>query len=100
MPGSAENCLLGLKLYQSGGVRACGRATSNRGSVQFPSNGISYPQVCGRAVGYQYKAPDAYNTILGGSSSYNNINSYYVDGVSITHGTPHQYVWTAVHLCV
>ena len=56
--------------------------------------------MCGRAVGYQYKAPDAYDTILGGSSSYNNINSYYVDGVSITHGTPHQYVWTAVHLCV
>ena len=61
---------------------------------------VSVTLKCGRIVGYQYKAPDAYDTILGGSSSYNNINSYYVDGVSITHGTPHQYVWTAVHLCV
>uniref|UniRef100_A0A1X7T0C0 Uncharacterized protein n=1 Tax=Amphimedon queenslandica TaxID=400682 RepID=A0A1X7T0C0_AMPQE len=27
-------------------------------------------------------------------ASHNNINSYYVDGVSITHGSPRQHVWT------
>ena len=25
---------------------------------------------------------------------HNNINSYYVDGISITHGNPRQHVWT------
>ena len=57
MTDSTENCPSGFKLYQSGGVRACGRPTSSGGScvsVQFPSNGISYSQVCGRVVGYQY----------------------------------------------
>ena len=41
-------------------------------SVQFPSNGINYSQVCGRVVGYQYGFPDAVN----GGSQHHNINSY------------------------
>uniref|UniRef100_A0A1X7SU21 Fibrinogen C-terminal domain-containing protein n=1 Tax=Amphimedon queenslandica TaxID=400682 RepID=A0A1X7SU21_AMPQE len=62
MTDSTENCPSEFRLYQSGGVRACGRTTSSGGScvsVQFPSNGISYSQVCGRVVGYQYASPDA-----------------------------------------
>ena len=42
MTDATENCPSGFKLYQSGGVRACGRPTSSGGScqsVQFPSNG-------------------------------------------------------------
>ena len=105
MTDSTENCPSGFKLYQSGGVRACGRSTSNGGScvsVQFPSNDISYSQVCGRVVGYQYKYthavnPGDYSHEVYGSvitHSHNDINSYYVDGVSITRGTPRQHVWT------
>ena len=61
MTDSTENCPSGFNLHTSGDIRACGRAPSNGGntSVQFPSNGISYSQVCGRVVGYQYRAPDA-----------------------------------------
>ena len=105
MSESTENCPSGFKLYQSGGVRACGRATSNGGScvsVQFPSNGISYSQVCGRVVGYQYKTTDGdypgdyshevYGSVI--THGHKDINSYYVDGVSITRGTPRQHVWT------
>ena len=95
MTDSTENCPSGFKLYQSGGVRACGRATSSVGScvsVQFLSNGISYSQVCGRIVGYQYSAPDAVFSPY--HSGHNDINSYYVDGVSITHGSPRQHIWT------
>ena len=101
-----QNCPSGFRLYQSGGVRACGRATSSRGSctsVQFPSNGISYSHVCGRVVGYQYGSTDAvypgkyhdsqtYGNVI--VTSHNDINSYYVDGVSITCGSPRQHVWT------
>ena len=93
MTDATENCPSGFRLYQSGGVRACGRPTSSGGSctsVQFPSNGISYSQVCGRVVGYQYASPDAIISL----QSINNINSYYVDGVSITRGSPRQHVWT------
>ena len=49
MSDSTVNCPTGFRLYQSEGVRACGRPISNGGScssVQYPSNnGISYSQV-------------------------------------------------------
>ena len=96
MSDATVNCPSGFKLYQSGGVRACGRATSSVGScvsVQFPSNGISYSQVCGRVVGYQFASPDAVDPTISGLE-HNDINSYYVDGVSITRGSPRQHVWT------
>ena len=94
MTDSMVNCPSGFKLYQSGGVRACGRPSGDCTSVQFPSNGISYSQVCGRVVGYQYITTDAVDTTLGTNTSHNDINSYYVDGVSITRGSPRQHVWT------
>ena len=105
MTDSTQNCPPGFRLYQSGGVRACGRPIVHQGSctsVQFPSNGISYSQVCGRVTGYQYATPDAvypgryqgetYGSVM--EPQHNDINSYYVDGVSITRGSPRQHVWT------
>ena len=95
MSDSTVNCPSGFRLYQSGGVRACGRPVTSSGScvsVQFPSNGISYSQVCGRVTGYQYASPDAVNYEHG--SNHNNLNGDYVDGVSITRGSPRQHVWT------
>uniref|UniRef100_A0A1X7UKF6 Fibrinogen C-terminal domain-containing protein n=1 Tax=Amphimedon queenslandica TaxID=400682 RepID=A0A1X7UKF6_AMPQE len=89
MTDVTQNCPSGFGLYQSGGVKACGRPATNGGScvsVQFSSNGISYSQICGRVTGYQYKATDA--------PVRSDINSYYVDGVSITRGSPRQHVWT------
>ena len=95
MSDSTENCPTGFKLYESNGVRACGRANSSVAicqSVQFPSNGIRYSQVCGRVVGYQYASTDTvYNEF---DTAHNNINSYYVDGVSITRGSPRKHIWT------
>ena len=89
------SCPSGFRLYQSGSRRACGRPVTNSGScvsVQFSSNGISYSQICGRITGYQYGSTDAVDNL---SSSYrNDLNSYYVDGVSITRGSPRQHVWT------
>uniref|UniRef100_A0A1X7SVC7 Fibrinogen C-terminal domain-containing protein n=1 Tax=Amphimedon queenslandica TaxID=400682 RepID=A0A1X7SVC7_AMPQE len=86
---ATQNCPSGFRLYQSEAVRACGRNSSSAGcvSVQFPSNGISYSQICGRVTGYQYGTPN-------GIDGVNNINSYYVNGVSITRGSPRQHVWT------
>ena len=100
MTDPTQNCPSGFRLHQSGGVRACGRANSTEGScvsVQFPSNGISYSQVCGRVVGYQYGSTDAVHQGHFGDEAYHkNINSYYVDGVSITRGSPRQHVWTLI----
>ena len=61
-------------------------------SVTFPSNGISYSQVCGRVVGYQYYSTDAADSTIG-TNEHNNINSYYVDG--------HQYyTWISSQTCM
>ena len=95
MSDSTMNCPPGFRLYQSGGVRACGRPVSSGSgcvSVQFPSNNISYSQVCGRVTGYQYGSPDALFNWL--NNHHNDLNSYYLDGVSITHGSPRQHVWS------
>ena len=94
MSDATQNCPPGFKLHQSRGVRACGRPGSNAScvSVQFPSNGISYSQICGRVVGYQWGSTDA---VRGGNyDGHYNIDSYYVDGVSITRGSPRKHVWT------
>ena len=96
MSNATQNCPSGFRLYQSGGVRACGRPVTNSGgcaSVTFPSNGISYSQVCGRVIGYQYGSSDALDTTNG---NHNNLNGPYVDGVSITHGSPRQLIWTLI----
>ena len=98
MSNPTEECPPGFKLYRSGGVRACGRQSYGDfscQSVKFPSYGISYTQVCGKVVGYQYASPDAIDQTLGtGLTSHNDINSHYVDGVSLTHGSPRQHIWT------
>ena len=99
MSDSTVNCPFGFRLYQSGGVRACGRPVTSSGScvsVQFPSNGISYSQVCGRVTGYQYYTTDAVDNYFAPNSSHNNLNAEYVDGVSITRGSPFQHVWTLI----
>ena len=97
MTDATVNCPPGFRLYQSRGVRACGRPVTNSGScvsVQFPSNGISYSQICGRVTGYQYGSPDALHNEDNGHR--NKINSSYIDGVSITRGSSRQHVWTLI----
>ena len=96
MSDSTEECPPGFKLYQSGGVRACGRQSSNSAgcqSVKFPSYG-KYSQVCGRLLGYQYGSPDAISSSGIYGTGHNDINSYYVDGISLTCGSPRQHIWT------
>ena len=75
--------------------RTCGRATESHGtcdSATFPTGGLEYSRVCGRAVAYQFGALHAfYRSSL-------TIESHYVDGLSLTHGSPgsRQHIWTFV----
>uniref|UniRef100_A0A1X7T9N3 Fibrinogen C-terminal domain-containing protein n=1 Tax=Amphimedon queenslandica TaxID=400682 RepID=A0A1X7T9N3_AMPQE len=99
MNDAAEDCPSGFRLYQSGGVRACGRPNSGCVSIIFPSQNLSYSQICGRVKGYQYGSTDAIKPsyIYSYWHRYNirnNIDTYYVDGVSITRGSYREHVWT------
>ena len=88
MTDSTEDCPQGFKLYEENGIRACGRQSSGCQSVRFPSYSISYSQVCGKVTGYQKGSPDALHP------RNFNINGAYVDGVSLTRGSPRQHIWT------
>ena len=55
----------------------------------FSTQGIHYNKVCSQLRGYQYGTPDAFNI------NSNNIDSCYVDGISITYGSnPRKHIWT------
>ena len=73
--------------------RTCGRGSGIQGciSTSFPVYGIEYSRVCGRIVGYQIGSPSGFGT---GSSS---INSHYIAGISLTHGTSRQHIWSLVN---
>ena len=61
-------------------------------SVTFPAHGVSYSKVCGRDYGYQKGSPDGFERHHHCPGC--TINKPYVDGVSITHGSPRQHIWT------
>ena len=72
-------------------AKLCGRRTApGCSSVTYPVDGVHYSKVCGQARGYQYYSPDAFDP----SKVTNDINSHYVDGVSITYGRPRHHLWT------
>ena len=89
---SSETCPSVLKLFENEGLRTCGKGTNGAGCDSFTisTGGQGYTQVAGKIVGYQFGSPDAFGAGI------NNINSYYVDGISITHGqNPNRkHIWT------
>ena len=73
--------------------RVCGRR-STRASCEgltYSTGNEPYDQVCGRIIGYQLSTPDAF-----GTGRTRSIDSYYMDGLSVTHGTPRQHIWSFV----
>ena len=60
-------------------------------SVTFASNRVPYTKVCGRARGYQYGATESFYGYHSGGQS---LEGYYVLGLSVTHSTPRNHVWT------
>ena len=87
----SQHCPSGLQELMTGGIRVCRREGDSNGcrSNVFQTNGISYSQVCGKVVGYQKGRTD-------GVTNINNINNAYIDGVSITRGSPRQHVWSYI----
>ena len=73
--------------------RLCGRGSSGAicNSITYSTFGMNYSHVCGRVIGYQYYSTDAFY-----SSGSQTIEGYYVDGLSLTHGSPgsRQHIWT------
>ena len=76
-------------------VRTCGRPMTTRASCSgeyFSARALRYSKVCGRAIGYQYGSPGAFN--LNERPPISSPNDNYIDGLSVTHGTPRTHIWT------
>ena len=78
------------------GDNYCIPANTNGGcySVFYSTNGISYQQVSGRGSVY---AKDSLDGFWASTYTDAGIDSYYVNGLSITHGDPRQH--TGMDIC-
>ena len=77
--------------------RTCGRATDGtniRDSATFPVRGGEYSRICGRIRANQYASTDGFVRFPSTLDSI--IDNAYIDGVSVTHGTPRNHIWTFV----
>ena len=76
-------------------VTTCGRVSTGHltcDSVTFPVCGGDYTRVCGRVIAYQVGPTDAFEAYDDGVVT--TIDGAYVSGVSLTHGSPRQHIWT------
>ena len=88
------NCPSGWQLT-SHSKRTCGKISTSDlscDSVFFPISGGDYTSVCGSIRAYQFGGIDAFEAYHKGRVT--TIEGAYVAGVSLTHGSPRQYIWT------
>ena len=90
-------CPNGFKERNDSGIRTCeinSPSISSCPSLIFETYSTVYSRVCGKIKAYQVGTTDAFDT-HGCRASNINIDSNYVDGVSLTHGSnPRRHIWT------
>ena len=94
MTNSSHQCPSGLRQRTDSNEHTCVKNSDPAGcsSVTFSTATSGYSKVCGRVIAYQVHSTDAFGHYgMGGPF---NINSPYVDGVSLTHGNPRRHLWT------
>ncbi len=93
MKDSSTQCPSGLKekIFDDTTIRSCVNRNTSRScsSDKFSTYNLPYSSVCGQIRAYQFGSTDAFNTTM-------DIESYYLDGISLTHGSPRQHIWTFV----
>ena len=57
-------------------------------SAHFDVKGVNYEHICGQAKGYQKGNPNAFHV------KSHSVDSVYVEGISITIGSPRKHVWS------
>ena len=95
MTNENNTCPQGLTYTVVDSTRMCARSHTGYidcSSVTFPTHGVPYTKVCGRARGYQfYATPAFYNYHF---QSQTTLDSAYVSGLSVTYGSPQSHIWT------
>ena len=93
MTDSEQYCPPQFREVTKSSKRLCARNMKTGGcnSVTFSSKNIPYKKICGRVKAYHYGSPSGFYTPR--VSGYD-INAPYLEGVSITRGTPRKHVWS------
>ena len=89
MTNSRHQCPSGLmERNDPPNIRTCvnNEVLGGCSSVELSTANIQYSTVCGRITAYQFGQVDDFGMT--------DINSAYVDGVSLTRGSPRQHIWT------
>ena len=90
MTDPLQSCPSAWRQNTANGVRVCGRPLTSNNMCHgtfYSTGGQTYTRVCGRVIGYQFGRPEAFD-------GFGSINDAYVEGVSITHGSPRSHIWT------
>lgn len=92
---NGNSCPTGWKQMLSP-VKACRAISDNPGcySAHFDNSKFSYQHICGKVIGYQKGTPDAYAAFAYTTYPSKAIDGPYVDGVSLTYGTPRKHLFT------
>ena len=88
MTNSSYQCPSSFMESIYSGKHTCVRNEASRGctSLKLFTANIQYSRVCVRITAYQVGSTDDFRN--------NDINSAYVDGVSLTHGNQRRHIWT------
>ena len=90
---ASQGCPSGLEPVTAGGRKLCRKKVDTGcSSVTFNTHGVNYSKVCGRTYGYNKGTPDGFQRHTHCPSC--TIDKPYVDGLSITHGSPRQHIWS------
>ncbi len=87
-----DACPKGFRFVHWQGQRVCAKTV--RGgcqSVTFPLYGFPYGRLCGRGGAFQVGTNNAFHRF---NCEHCSINDPYVDGISITHGSPRRHIWS------
>ena len=88
-----ENCPAGFRKVTASGKTMCGGQSSSCISTTFSSHGLQYSRVCGKIIGYQFGRT---NGLYRYHAQRGSIDTAFVDGIVLSHGSPHVHIWTFV----
>ena len=93
MSDCSSACPNGSQQFVNGSTIACGiQEPSDPGCVSISApTAHSYSHICGQVAGYQKGSGNGF-----GDSFNSSIDKPYLDGISITRGSPKQHVWSYI----
>lgn len=89
---SSAECPGGWSRNNNGAPHCISGMTRGCRSANFSTNSLRYSQICGRVQGFQIGPTTGFSPSTG--SNPKELDDAYLDGVSITRGSPRHHIWS------